>query len=71
MRFDEHFSLFKVKIHFWFLHFGPILVMVPKLILHLDQFLKLEVDFILVPAVNPVTENAYVANGVHFWHVIC
>ena len=53
MRFDEHFSLFKVKIHLWFLHFGPILVLVPKLILHLDQSLKLESQFYFSPCCQP------------------
>ena len=53
MRFDEHFSLFKAKIHFWSLNFGSILILVPKLILHLDQSLKLESRFYFSPYHQP------------------
>ena len=55
--------------HFWSLHFGPILNLVPKLISLLDQSLiskKKKNIFILVLAVNLVTENTYVANGMHY-----
>ena len=61
--------------HFWSLHFGPILNLVPKLILLLGQSLisknrlatwtsNRKCDQV-ISYFGPVTENAYVANGMH------
>ena len=52
--------------HFWSLHFEPFLDLVPKLILLLGESLFFVVIFKMVPVINPVTENAEVANGMHY-----
>ena len=49
--------------HFWSLHFGPILNLVPKLISLLSQSLFSKIVFILVPTINLVTEKIEVTNG--------
>ena len=57
--------------HFWSPHFGPILDLFPKLISLLGQSLILEIVFILVPTINPITYKFEVANIMHYMHSKC
>ena len=59
-----HYKFFLVKMYFLPLHFGSILILVSKFILLLMYSLKKKIDFILIPAVNPLIETSYVADGV-------
>ena len=56
------FSFF-VKMYFWSLHFRLIYNLVHKLISLLGQSLISKIVFKIIHTVNPVTENAEVANG--------
>jgi len=49
--------------HFWSLHFEPVLNLVPKLISLLSQSMFSKIVFILVSTINPITEKIEVANG--------
>ena len=57
--------------HFWSPHFGPILDLFPKLISLLGQSLILEIVFILVPTINPITYKFEVADRMHYMHSKC
>ena len=57
--------------HFESLHFRSILILVPNLISCLSQSLKMKNMSILVPVVNPLTENFYMIDRVHSWYVKC
>ena len=46
-------------------------ILVPILVLLLFQSLKTENQFYFGPAINPLTENFYVANRVHRCRVRC
>ena len=50
-------KLCKAKIHFWSLYFGPILFLVPKLILRIVQSLKLENQFYFGSCCQPTNRT--------------
>ena len=59
----------KLIMQFWFLHFKSILILVSKLNLRLLQSLKMKNQVYFGPCRQLVTENTYMANEVHCWHV--
>ena len=51
------------KMHFWFLYFGPIFILVSKLILHQPQSLKIDNYIYFGLCHHPLIENSYMTNG--------